>query len=284
MIGRIIFGVSLVSMVLCAIIELAQDRIVYGSNAKAGRYLDINGVKHYYESYGEGKPLLLIHGNRTGIKGHAAQIDYFSKRYKVYAIDCRGRGRSELGKDTLTYMQQANDMARFLQLLNLDSVVVIGKSDGAIIALLMGIYFPERVGKIISFGANLWPDTTAMYPETVNEIKAERLKADSMLAKKDTHDNWYLVQQRNRLMEFQPHIGVTELSRIRVPVLVMSCDRDVIKEEHTLFIYRHIPRASLAILNGETHHVARQNPELFNATAYKFLLRPFRENSYRFAQ
>src|SRR6218665_1165632 len=146
-IGTVIFGVLLVSMVLCAIIELNQDKIVYGSNAKAGRYLQINGAKHYYESYGQGRPMLLIHGNRTGIKGHAAQIEHFSKRYKVYAIDCRGRGRSELGKDTLTYVQQAKDMAAFLEQLNLDSVAVIGRSDGAIIALLMGMYFPERVEK-----------------------------------------------------------------------------------------------------------------------------------------
>lgn len=263
---------------------VAQQAIPYGDNMKVGRYIQLNGVKHYYEVYGEGTPLLLIHGNSTGIKGWAAQIQHFSKKYKVYAIDCRGRGKSELGKDTLTYIQQARDMAAFIQQLTLDSVVVIGKSDGGIIAILMGIYFPAHVQKIVSFSANMVPDTTALYPETVAEIKAERMHADKMLAAKDTSQNWYLVQQRNRMMEFQPHIGAADLHQITVPVLVMSCDRDLIKEEHTFFIYQHIPKANLAIISGEKHQLARQNPELFNATVDKFLSEPFKDHSYRFAK
>src|SRR5215217_7872525 len=191
-------------------------------------------------------PLLLIHGNVTGIKGWAAQIDYFAKKYKVYAIDCRGRGKSDLGADTLSYIQQAKDMAAFIASLKLEAVSIIGKSDGGIIAILMGIYFPAHIAKIVSFGANMQPDTTAMYAQPVAEIKRDRIKADKMLAAKDTTQNWYLIQQRNRMMEFQPHITARELHKIEVPVLVLSCDRDVIKEEHTFFIYRNIKNANLA--------------------------------------
>jgi pimeloyl-ACP methyl ester carboxylesterase len=271
--------------ILCligSISTVAQTSIPYGDNPTAGKTIELNGVKHYYEVYGSGAPLLLIHGNSTGIKGWAAQIDYFAKLYTVYAIDCRGRGKSNLGPDSLTYIGQAKDMAALILQLKLENVSVMGKSDGAIVALLMGIYFPAHLHKIVSFSANVFPDTTALYPATVADIHNERVNAEKMLAAKDTTQYWYLIQQRNRMMEFQPHLTAADLHKIMIPTLVISCDRDVIKEEHTLFIYQNIPNAHLAILSGETHHVPRKNPELFNITVAKFLREPFRSQAYRF--
>jgi pimeloyl-ACP methyl ester carboxylesterase len=262
----------------------AQAPIPYGDHKAVGKYITLNGVKHYYEAYGEGPPLLLIHGNSTGISGWRAQIDFFSKKYTVYAIDCRGRGKSELGKDSLTYLQQAKDMAAFIKQLNLDSVSVMGKSDGGIIALMIGIYYPEHLSKIVSFSANVFPDTMALYPTVVEEIHQERVHAERMLAAKDTSQNWYLIQQRNRMMEFQPHLTAADLERIQIPTLVISCDRDLIKEEHTFFIYKNIPNAHLAIISGETHSVPRRNPTVFNTTVDKFLSEPFKDNSFRYSK
>lgn len=267
------------TLIFCLQIS-AQTAIPYGDNKEAGKYISLNGVKHYYETYGEGQPLLLIHGNSTGIKGWGAQIDFFSKKYKVYAVDCRGRGKSDLGKDSLSYRQQAEDMAAFIKLMKLDSVSVIGKSDGGIIAIMMGIYHPEHLEKLVSFSANMQPD--GLYPEGVAEIKRERLNAEKMLAANDKSQNWELERQKNRMMEFQPHITAEDLQKIRIPVLVISTDRDVIKEEHTLFIYKNIPKANLAIISGETHRVPRQNPQLFNVTVDKFLSEPFKGYEERF--
>lgn len=279
---RLLRLVTIILLLCSVLFTKAQPPVPYGSNSANGNYIALNHVRHYYEVYGNGTPLLLIHGNGTGISGWAAQIAYFSKQYKVYAIDCRGRGKSDLGKDTLTYQQQAKDMAEFIRLIKLDSVYVVGKSDGGIIGILLAIYYPEHIKKIVAFGANMWPDSTALIGATVAEAHNERVHADQMLAKKDTTQNWYLVQQRNRMMEFQPHISADDLHKIKVPVLVMSCDRDLIKEEHTFFIYKNIRFANLAILSGETHHVAKQNPELFNATVDKFLTQPFKDYSFRF--
>lgn len=259
-----------------------QMTIPYGDNPEVGKYIPINDVKHYYEVYGEGKPLLLIHGNSTGIKGWVAQIAYFSQKYKVYAIDCRGRGKSDLGQDSLSYLQTAKDMAAFIQALKLDSVNVVGKSDGGIIGILMGIYFPEHIHKIVSFSANMWPDSTALYPSFVEAIKEKRREAEKMLEAKDESDNWYLIQQKNRMMEFQPHIRAEDLQKIQVPVLVISGDRDVIKEEHTFFIYKNIPNANLCFLPGETHSVPKKNPDLFNTTVDRFLSEEFKSHNFRF--
>jgi beta-lactamase class A/pimeloyl-ACP methyl ester carboxylesterase len=264
------------------IISIIENEI--GNNPGAGKYITLNGAKHYYEVYGEGKPLLLIHGNSTPTRGWASQIQFFKKKYKVYSIDCRGRGKSELGDDSLTYVQQAKDIAEFMDKLQLDSVNIVGKSDGGIIGILLGINFPKRIKKIVAFGANMQPDTTALYAESVKEIRDERIKADKMLAAKNATKNWLIEQQRYRMMEYQPHITADDLHKIKVPVLVMSTDRDLIKEEHTFFIYKNIPFASLSILSGESHHVAKQNPDLFNATVDKFLTENFKGNKFRFKQ
>lgn len=276
------FTLVLFQIVCLNEIVSAQKTVPYGDNKEAGKYIMLNGANHYYEVYGSGKPLLLIHGNSTATKGWAPQIAYFSKKYKVYSIDCRGRGKSELGKDSLTYMQQARDMNAFIELLSLDSVCVVGKSDGGIIGILLGIYFPRHIKKIVTFGANMEPDTNALYTNTVSEIHEERVKADKMLLAKDTTKNWLIEQQRYRMMEFQPHISAADLRKIGVPVLVMSCDRDLIREEHTFFIYKNIPNANLCIFTNEKHGVARLNPELFNATVDKYLSEPFNGMKYRF--
>jgi pimeloyl-ACP methyl ester carboxylesterase len=250
-------------------------KIPYGNNKEAGNYITINRVKQYYEIYGQGAPLVLIHGNGGNISYMKPQIEFFAKKYKVIVMDCRGRGKSELGKDSLSYMQITKDIVGILDYLHLDSTYIVGRSDGGIIALLMAIYYPEKVKKIVAFAANLMPDTASLYPTFYNEVVSERKQADEMLAKKDTTQNWKIIQQRNRMMEFQPHISANDLQTIKCPVLVMSADRDIIREEHTIFIYRNIIKANLCILTGENHYVTKNNPDLFNTIVGKYLEESF---------
>ena len=255
--------------------------IDYGSNKDAGNYIIINGTKQYFEIYGTGAPLVLIHGNGGNIAYMKPQIDFFAKKYKVIVMDCRGRAKSELGADSLTYTQMTKDIAGILDYLHLDSTYVVGRSDGGIIALLMAIYYPEKVKKAVAFAANLTPDTLSLYPSFYNEVVKERKLADEMIAKKDTTQNWMVIQQRNRMMEFQPHITAGDLQKIKCPVLVMSTDRDIIREEHTVFIYMNIAKANLCILTGENHYVTKNNPYLFNTIVEKYLNDVFKGGELR---
>lgn len=254
----------------------------FGNNASAGNYITLNEAKHYYETYGSGKPLLLIHGNSTATKSWAAQIEFFSKYYKVYSIDCRGRGKSELGNDSLTYMQQANDLDQFIKKLQLDSVDIIGKSDGAIVGLLMAIHYPDNIKKLVAFSGNVQPDSNALYPKSLKEINAARVEADNKLALNDTTANWKIVQQRNRMMEFQPNITATDLQKISIPVLVISGDRDLIKISHSLFIYENLQKGNFCILPNQQHGLPRLNPTLFNTTVKTYLDTEFKPDSFRF--
>jgi pimeloyl-ACP methyl ester carboxylesterase len=102
-----------------------------------------------------------------------------------------------------------------------------------------------------------------------------------MIEKNDTTQDWFLIKQLNRLMEFQPHISAEDLKKIKSPVLIMSCDRDLIKEEHTLFIYRNISKSNLCIFPGETHWITSTNPNLFNSTVAKFFSEPYKGEEIR---
>jgi len=259
----------------------SNSEIPYGNNPDAGNYVSLNGVKLYYEIYGSGEPLVLLHGNGGNIQGLKYQIEYFSKEYKVIAMDCRGRGKSELGKETLTYMQMTEDVVSLLDYLNLGSAYIIGRSDGGIIGLLLGIYYPQKVKKIAAFGANLWPGKTALYPKEVEQTIRTRKQAEEMLEKNDKTQDWYLIKQRFSLMETQPNITVDQLKKIEAPVLVLSSDRDLILEEHTLLIYRNIPKANLCIFPGETHWMTTTNPTLFNSTVAKYFSEEFRGEEIR---
>ena len=255
--------------------------IPYGDNKDTGCYVLLNDVRLYYEIYGDGDPLVLLHGNGGNIRYMGPQIDYFSKQYKVITPDCRGRGKSELGNTPLTYMQMTKDVVLFLDYLEVDSAYIVGRSDGAIISLLLGIYYPEKVKKIAAFAANLWSDTTSIYPEFLDEVHNARVHAEEMIKIGNTTENWFLINELNSLMEFQPNISPDNLSKIECPVLVLSCDRDVIREEHTLYIYRNISKSNLCIFPGETHWITKANPELFNSTVVKFFSEPFRGEEIR---
>jgi pimeloyl-ACP methyl ester carboxylesterase len=261
--------------------SVSKSIIPFGNKKDAGKYAVLNGVRLYYEIYGKGEPLILLHGNGGNIEMMKYQIEYFSKNYKVIAMDCRGRGKSELGKDSLTYLQMTKDVASLLDYLHIDSTYIIGRSDGGIIGLLMGIYYPEKVKKIAAFGANISPDTTALYSHIFKEIRKDRKHAEEMIERNDTTQDWFLIKQRIRLMEFQPHISADDLKKIKSPVLILSCDRDVIKEERTLFIYRNIPKSNLCIFPGETHWITSVNPNLFNSTVAKYFSEPYKGDEIR---
>ncbi|MES1226938.1 MAG: alpha/beta hydrolase, partial [Bacteroidota bacterium] len=130
----------------------STEKIKYGQNNSVGHFLTLEGVKLYYEEYGTGAPMVLLHGNGGNIEYMAPQIEYFSKKYRVIVMDCRGRGKSELGKDSLTYIQMTKDLNALLDYLQIDSTYIIGRSDGGIIGLMMGIYFPKKTKKIAAFG------------------------------------------------------------------------------------------------------------------------------------
>lgn len=249
-----------------------QAKIEYGNNKEAGKYYSIRGIKIYAEEYGSGKPLLLIHGNGGSIRSMANIIPYFSQHYKVIATDSRAHGNSTDPGDSLSFEMMADDEAALLDKMHIDSAYVIGWSDGGIVALVLAIRHPDKVIKLASTGANLWPDSTALIPSL---WKSEKTHFDKMKDKKLTtakeKNDWKIF-----LLDWlQPNIPLSALHSIRCPSLIVSGDHDLIRLEHTIQIYRNIPHAYLWVLPDSGHGTLIEHTVEFDKEVNDFFEKPF---------
>jgi len=254
--------------------KLSDSTIPYGHNKAAGKYYDIRGFKMYCEVYGQGQPLLIIHGNGGSINNFIYQIPYFSKKYKVIIADSRAQGRSADPGDSLSYEMMADDYAALLDAMKIDSADVIGWSDGGINALLLAIRHPEKVKKLASTGANLVPDTTAV-PQQIWDMVYPSYNALKTKSSRTVEEK--AQYKLLRLLIEQPHIPLTDLHKISCPSLIMGGDHDVIKPEHTMLIFQNIPKAYLWILPNSGHSTPIVYKDEFNNVVDRFFSTPFRE-------
>lgn len=252
--------------------RFGSDSRGYTRPAAANTFV-FNGTRFYYETYGDGAPLLLIHGNGEAIGSFKEQIGEFANHHRVIAMDSRGQGKSELGTTSLTYEQMAEDTNALLDHIKLRQVKVLGWSDGGIIGLLLTIRHPEKVSMLAVMGANLQPD--AAYPWAVQGVLRVRERITKQLANSKNPKPLQLQLQLLDLVGNQPHIPLSDLAHIQVPTLVMAADRDVIRDDHTLSMFHAIPKSQLAIFPGATHMIPAQDPVRFNGTVLDFFDKPF---------
>jgi len=253
--------------------KLRDTTVQYGHDKSRGKFYDIRGFKMYAETYGQGAPLLIIHGNGGSIKDFIYQIPYFDKKYKVIIADSRAQGNSTDKGDSLTYEMMADDYSALLDAMKIDSAYVIGWSDGGINALLLAIRHPEKVKKLASTGANLAPDTTAVPKEVWDIALPTYIALKEKTSKTAQEKNEYKLM---RLLAEQPHIPLTDLQKISCPSLIIGGDHDVIKEEHTMLIFKNIPKAYLWILPGSGHSTPVFYKDDFNKVVDRFFSTPYR--------
>lgn len=219
---------------------------------------------HFVEQ-GGGKPLILLHGNGEDGSYFKHQINCFSADYRVIAIDTRGHGQSSRGEKPFTIVQFAEDLHDFMDEKGIAKAILLGFSDGGNIALTFALKYPERVGRMIVDGANLFPRGVKPLYQWPIEIGYRIAK---LFAKKS--DKAKQNAEMLGLMVNEPHIDPVELTRLTMPVLVVAGTKDMIKESHTRLIHNSLPNAQLVILEGD-HFVANKNAEAFNKAVKEFL-------------
>jgi pimeloyl-ACP methyl ester carboxylesterase len=248
-------------------------QVVYGNNKTAGHYMKLRGINMYYEIYGQGKPLLFIHGNAGSIQAFTNNIPFFAKQYKVIAVDSRAHGKTIDAGDSLTFEMMADDFNALLDLLHLDSCYVIGWSDGGINGLLLAIRHPDKVKKLAITGANLWPDTTGLTPYVWNDI----IKSSAELRQKPQTPEVKNQLKVSDLDYYEPHISLEQLHTIKCPTLVIGGDHDVIPAPHTVLIAQNIPRSYLWIIPESGHSTPIRKKDQFNKLVNDFFGKPYRE-------
>jgi len=254
------------------------DTTIYGRNVKVGKYLPIRGFKMYYEVYGQGEPLLIIHGNGGSINNFMYQIPYFAKKYKVILADSRAQGKSVDARDSLSYEMMTDDLNALLDSLHLKQCYVIGWSDGGINGLLMAIRHPDKVKKLAVTGANLWPDTSAVDPAVYNMVMKENNMVDDSLKKaKAPSAQLRQMHKLMHLLSYEPHITTKQLHTIQCPTLVIGGDHDVLLPKHTMLIAESIPQSYLWILPNSGHSTPIYYKDEFNKTVADFFEKPYRK-------
>ena len=246
---------------------------IYGHNPKAGHYANVRGFKMYYEIYGKGEPLLLIHGGIGSINNFSGQIPYFAQHYQVIVVDGRAHGKSVDPTDSLSYEMMAEDFNIFLEFLKIKSCYVIGWSDGGNNGLLLAIHHPDKVKKLVVTGANIWIDERAFPSDLSMSLPDTYLDSLLRLPKTAKVKNDIKLW---KLHYYEPNISLAQLNSIQCQTLVIGGDHELILSKHTLLIAENIPKSSLWIVPNSGHSTLINYRDLFNKTVDDFFKKPYR--------
>ena len=255
----------------------------YGNNLEVGRYVQADDAKIYYEVYGEGEEILILHGGGVGtLYEMGCFIDELRKNHKVIAVSTRGHGRSEIGTKPLTYEQKADDIIAVLNEVTDKPIKILGFSDGAYTAYEIAALYPEKVERIVAIGAGT--------------LKAGYYSADSLnLDELEKFDSRFIEEQKKirpeperwkdfckDYMTFWSKLSVGEetFSKIKCPVLLIVGDED----DHAPVItvlqaHQMIKNSRLCVIPKAWHTAFLDNQELTLAAAFQFINAPLKSLS-----
>ncbi len=238
-------------------------------------HLAHDGARIWYAAYGSGTPVVLLHGGL----GHSGNWGYqlpalIEAGYRPILVDSRGHGRSTRDERPYTYHLMASDVLAVLDHLGIARAAIIGWSDGACIAMVLGHQSPERVAGVFFFGCNM--DPSGSNAEVAGGPLLERCFGRhgkdyaALSATPDQFQNF--VSAVGRMMASEPNYTAADLAEIAVPVTIVQSEHDeFIKPEHARYLANTIPGAKLVELKGVSHFAPLQRPDLFNRVVLEFL-------------
>jgi pimeloyl-ACP methyl ester carboxylesterase len=252
------------------------------NGGKAG-FSIILGTKLYYEEYGQGVPLIILSGggiNRS-VRDFDKCIPKLSSKFRVILPDSPGQGNSQQ-PDTLSYEILTNFFSLFIDSLHLDSVYVMGWSDGGIAALLLAERKPDKVKKVIAVGANNGLKGALPAEIDISLVKPQRLDvwADNnkevvAAYTKDLKKDWRrMMANLNRMWYQEKYFSDSVLGRIQIPTMIVQGDKDDIIIDHAVELHRMIPNSQLCILPNTTHEVFSERADLICNLAMIFFGQP----------
>jgi pimeloyl-ACP methyl ester carboxylesterase len=215
---------------------------------------DVNSTKIYYEIHGTSGPwIIFLHGGLGSALAWGNQVPDFAAHNRVLLIEARGHGRSGWDGKPITYDAMSSDTIGVMDKLGIAKADIVGWSDGAIVGLIMGIDYPDRVSRIVADGANTDPEgvDVAAFDKVPYNLPSDR-------------------DQATKMWENEPHI-TDQLGKITAPVLVMAAEHDLILPAHTQMIADSIPGAKLVIIPDAAHFIVWQQPKAFTAAVKTFL-------------
>ncbi len=259
-----------------------------------GQYAEVNGIKLYYETYGAGRPLILLHGGLGSGEMFGPILPQLVERHQVVTVDLQGHGRTADIDRPIDVRLMAGDIAALIDYLRLDKPDLVGYSLGGGVALQTASQYPAKVRRLVVASANVRPD--AIYPEMrAQQSQVSAAAADFM---KDTPMYQLYLRVAPRPEDFPrllTKIGESmskdfdfrsEVRDLKVPTLVVAADADMAPPSHYVEVFKLLggglrdggwmgegrPKRghALAILPGLTHYNIFSSP-LFAAVTLAFL-------------
>jgi pimeloyl-ACP methyl ester carboxylesterase len=237
-------------------------------------YVDHDGARIWYATYGSGAPVILLHGGL----GHSGNWGYqvpvlVSSGHRAVLIDSRGHGRTTRDVRPFTYELMASDVLAVMDTLSLEKAAIVGWSDGACTALILAMQAPERIAGVFFFGCNMDPSGTKEFvPSPVIDRCFTRHAKDYARLSATPDQFKAFVEAVSHMMKTEPNYSARDMADIHVPVAIVQSEHDeFIKLEHAEYLARSIPGAELILLPGVSHFAPLQRPELFNGVMRAFL-------------
>ena len=237
-------------------------------------YLENQGARIWYSTYGFGSPVILLHGGL----GHSGNWGYqvpalVESGYRAVLIDSRGHGRSTRDAQPFSYELMAFDVLAVMDTLHLEKAALVGWSDGACIALILAVQAASRAAGVFYFACNMDPSGVKPFEATptLNRCFARHANDYAELSATPEHFGEF-VKDVSLMGRTQPTYSAHDLAKIIVPVAIVQGEHDeFIKLEHAEYLARSIPNAEFTLLNGVSHFAPLQRPRQFNAAILEFV-------------
>ena len=252
------------------------------SNPDSGM-ISHEGAQIYYAAYGQGEPLLLLHGGLSNKLSWFSQLPWLvTSGRRVILIDTRGHGDSTVGHAPLSYEIFAADVLLVLDKLDIPRTDMVGWSDGGIIALLLGLEAPQRVGKIVAISANFHPSGLV----DDNGPPDQRLNTFTDIFLSDRLRSWWsgagdhhasLAVELNALWHSSPQWRHTHLQAISSPTLVITGEHDLIDLPHSGELAQMLANGKIEVVLGAGHASAITHAAQVNRLIGEFLGIPLQE-------
>lgn len=234
------------------------------------------GVSVFVQTFGQGEPVILLHGGAGNGDHFSAQVPALAPKYQVIAIDARGHGRSTRSRGALSYAMMADDVVAVMEHLKLASASIVGWSDGGAVGLDLAIRYPSRVRKLVVVGQNatLAGGKSAGKTDTFPAYFA-RCTADYAKLSPTPKDYKGLQEALRPMWRTQPNYTDAQLKGITAPTLLLDGDHDeIVKPEHLQHLAKLLPNAKAVFIPDASHFVMFQQPEAFNRAVLEFLEQP----------
>jgi pimeloyl-ACP methyl ester carboxylesterase len=260
-----------------------------GALAKpAGRRVEVNGMKMYYEVSGKGAPLIVLHGAYMNIPSMGAIIPRLAKTHRVHALELQGHGRTTDLDRPITYPALADDVAAFMDAVGLAKADVFGYSMGAAVGLQLAIRHPQKVSKLVaasvSYDVEGWqPAFKEFIPKLNVEMFLNMPFAAEYKKLAPNPDGFPALVKKLIALEKEPMAWEKDVKALKTPVLIIAGDADVVTLEHAVKMFRllgggvmgdmgqPLPASRLAILPATSHTAVITQPDVLLAFIEPFL-------------